>query len=321
MRTKVFRGLVLFFSVVLAVSGWITSDVCAAEKQFPSRFLEIVVPFPPGGPVDRTIRIISMEAEKNLGQKITILNKPGGGSVEGQRHAALAKPDGYTLLAMTSSVVSNILLKNVNYTIDSFDPLLMYSFDPVIFVVNAALPYKTLAEIIAAGKENPLLTSVPGKGNSKHIAGMLFSEKTGVKLNFIHTKGGTEAITMLAGGHVQFTFCSWSEVKAFVEQNKIRVIAVMAEERNPHIPDVPTFKEMNYEIYYGSWRGISVPKGLQSSVKQTLTDAFTKAVKSKTITDMFSKSGFPIYYKDSDGFRKYVEEDYALLKKMLKDLK
>ena len=303
------------------VSGWCVSGASAAEKPFPSRFLEVVVPFAPGGAVDNSIRMIGAEAEKTLGQKITVLNKPAGGSVEGQRYVANAKPDGYTLLAMTSSIVTNILTKKVDYTLDSYDPLLMYSFDPMIFVISASLPYKTLAEVIAAGKEKPLTASTPGKANSKHIAGMILADKTGMKFNFVHTKGASEGVPMIAGGHVQAGCWSWAEVKPLVEQNKIRPIAIMAETRDSDLPNVPTFKELGYEIYYGAWRGIAAPKGLPPAVRKTLIDAFTKAIKSPAVTDKFDKAGFPVVYKDADGFRKYVEQDYKDLKKMLEELK
>lgn len=321
MNTKKFCNLAILLLVVTVVSVWCVSGAYAAEKPFPSRFLEVVVPFAPGGAVDNTIRIIGAEAEKTLGQKITILNKPAGGSVEGQRHVANAKPDGYTLLAMTSSVVSNILTKKVDYTLDSFDPLIMYCFDPFVFVISADLPYKTLDEVIAAGKEKSLTASTPGKANSKHIAGMILGDKTGVKFNYVHTKGASEGVPMIAGGHVQAGCWSWAEVKPLVEQNKIRPIAVMAEERNPDFPNVPTFKELNYEIYYGAWRGIAAPKGLQPTVRKTLIEAFSKAVKSPAVTEKFSKAGFPVVYKDAEGFRKYIEQDYKNLKKTLEELK
>ncbi|MDP1992455.1 MAG: tripartite tricarboxylate transporter substrate binding protein [Syntrophales bacterium] len=321
MNQRMFRCLVMLFAVGAVVSGWCVSVATAAEKPFPSRFLEVVVPFAPGGAVDNTIRMIGAEAEKTLGQKITILNKPAGGSVEGQRYVANAKPDGYTLLAMTSSLVTNVLTKKVDYTLDSYEPLLMYSFDPMLFVISASLPYKTLAEVIAAGKEKPLTASTPGKANSKHIAGMILSDATGIKFNYVHTKGASEGVPMIAGGHVQAGCWSWAEVKPLVEQNKIRPIAVMAETRDSDFPNVPTFKELNHEIYYGAWRGIAAPKGLPPAVKKTLIDAFTKAINAPAVTEKFAKAGFPVVYKDADGFRKYVEQDYKDLKKMLEELK
>jgi len=293
----------------------------AADKQFPTRFLEVVVPFAPGGAVDNSIRIVATEAEKSLGQKITILNKPAGGSVEGQRHVANAKPDGYTLLAMTSSIVSNILTKDVGFTLESFDPLIMYCFDPFVFVVNAELPYKTLAEVIAASKVKPLAATTPGKANSKHIAGMLIEEKTGAKFNYVHTKGASEGVPMIAGGHVQVGCWAWAEVRPLVEQGKIRPIAVMAEQRDPDFPNVPTFKEAGVEIYYGAWRGIAAPKGLPTDTRNILISALTKSVNSPEVKEKFDKAGFPVVYKDADGFRIYIEEDYVSLKKTLDQLK
>jgi tripartite-type tricarboxylate transporter receptor subunit TctC len=271
--------------------------------------------------VDNTIRIIGAEAEKTLGQKITVLNKPAGGSVEGQRHVASAKPDGYTLLAMSSSLVTNILTKQVDYTLDSYDPLVMYAFDPMVFVVYSGLPYKTLAEVIAASKQKPFAASTPGKANSKHIAGMIMEQKTGARFTYVHTKGASEGVPMLAGGHVQAGCWSWAEVKPLVDQGKIRPLAIMAEERDPDLPNVPTFKEGGHEIYYGAWRGIGGPKGLPPEVKGILVEAFTKALKSPEVKKKFDNAGFPLIYKDSEGFRKYVQEDYNYVKQVLATLK
>ena len=313
MKAALIFGGILVFMMAQAAT--------AAEKKFPARFIEIVVPFAPGGAVDNTIRIIGAEAEKTLGQKITVLNKPAGGSVEGQRHVASAKPDGYTLLAMSSSLVTNILTKQVDYTLDSYDPLVMYAFDPMVFVVYSGLPYKTLAEVIAASKQKPFAASTPGKANSKHIAGMIMEQKTGARFTYVHTKGASEGVPMLAGGHVQAGCWSWAEVKPLVDQGKIRPLAIMAEERDPDLPNVPTFKEGGHEIYYGAWRGIGGPRGLPPEVKGILVEAFTKALKSPEVKKKFDNAGFPLIYRDSEGFRKYVQEDYNYVKQVLATLK
>jgi tripartite-type tricarboxylate transporter receptor subunit TctC len=317
---KLARLSALLLLVVLSGSLAGTGAL-AADKQFPGRFLEVVVPFAPGGAVDNSIRIVATEAEKTLGQKITILNKPAGGSVEGQRYVANAKPDGYTLLAMTSSIVSNILTKEVGFTLESFDPLIMYCFDPFVFVVSAELPYKSLAEVVAASKVKPLAASTPGKANSKHIAGMLIEEKTGAKFNYVHTKGASEGVPMIAGGHVQVGCWAWAEVRPLVEQGKLRPIAVMAEQRDPDFPDVPTFKEQGVEIYYGAWRGIAAPKGLAPATRDILIKALTQSVNSAEVKDKFDKAGFPVVYKDAKAFSNYIEEDYVSLKKTLDQLK
>jgi tripartite-type tricarboxylate transporter receptor subunit TctC len=292
-----------------------------AGKEFPTRFLEVVVPFAPGGAVDNTIRILGGEAEKTLGQKIAVINKPAGGSVEGQRHVATAKPDGYTLLAATSSLVSNILTKQVGFTLDSYDFLAMYCFDAFVFVINAELPYKTLKEVVEASKQKPLAFSTPGKANSKHIAGMILESQTGAKFNYVHTKGAAEGVPMIAGGHVQAGCWAWGEVKPLVEQGKIRPIALMDEQRDPDLKDVPTFKELGQPISYGAWRGLAGPKGLPAEVKKTLVGAFEKAIMSPEVKKKFDAAGFPLTFKGPEVFRRYVEEDYAYVKKILATLK
>jgi len=321
MTKQMHRRYWVFVLAVILFCSFSGGAVQATDKPFPTRFLEVVVPFAPGGAVDNTIRIIGTEAEKLLGQKMTILNKPTGGSVEGQRYVAKAKPDGYTLLAMTSSVVSNILTKDVDFTLDSFDPLIMYCFDPFVFVVNADLPYKTLSEVVAASKSKPLAASTPGKANSKHIAGMLIEEKTGAKFNYVHTKGASEGVPMIAGGHVQVGCWAWAEVRPLVEQGKIRPIAVMAEQRDTDFPNVPTFKEEGVELFYGAWRGIAAPKGLSPETRAVLINALTQSVNSAEVKDKFGKAGFPVVYKDAKDFSKYIQEDYVSLQKTLAQLK
>lgn len=321
MTKQMHRRYWVFVLAVILFCSFSGSAVQATDKPFPTRFLEVVVPFAPGGAVDNTIRIIGTEAEKLLGQKMTILNKPTGGSVEGQRYVAKAKPDGYTLLAMTSSVVSNILTKDVDFTLGSFDPLIMYCFDPFVFVVNADLPYKTLSEVVAASKSKPLAASTPGKANSKHIAGMLIEEKTGAKFNYVHTKGASEGVPMIAGGHVQVGCWAWAEVRPLVEQGKIRPIAVMAEQRDTDFPNVPTFKEEGVELFYGAWRGIAAPKGLSPETRAVLINALTQSVNSAEVKDKFGKAGFPVVYKDAKDFSKYIQEDYVSLQKTLAQLK
>jgi tripartite-type tricarboxylate transporter receptor subunit TctC len=150
---------------------------------------------------------------------------------------------------------------------------------------------------------------------------MLIEEKTGAKFNFVHTKGASEGVPMIAGGHVQVGCWAWAEVRPLVEQGKIRPIAVMAEQRDPDFPNVPTFKEEGVEIYYGAWRGIAAPKGLPKETRDILINALTKSVNSSGVKEKFDKAGFPFVYKDAKAFRKYIEEDYVSLKKTLEELK
>jgi tripartite-type tricarboxylate transporter receptor subunit TctC len=283
-------------AVILGFAG------CTSKKEYPAKPIEIIVPFAPGGAVDITARILGAEVEKNLGQKVLIVNKPGGGAAEGQGFVARAAADGYTLLAITSSVVTNTLTKQVDFKIDSFQPVVLYCFDYEVLLVSGDSPYKTLDDLLAAAKKSQLNLATPGHSTSHHTAGLILEKKTGVKFKYIHTKGATEQVPMIAGGHAPVGLAAWGEVRSMAEQGKIRILGVMSEKRDPRIPDVPTFKEKGVDIVYGAWRGIAGPKGMAPEIVAKLDQALKKAIESKEVQDKFKQSGFPLCYDGQESF-------------------
>ncbi|NWF55870.1 MAG: tripartite tricarboxylate transporter substrate binding protein [Syntrophaceae bacterium] len=292
-----------------------------AQSSYPGKPVNIIVPFAAGGAVDTTIRIIAEEAEKGLGQKILVINKPGAGAAEGQGFVARSKPDGYTLLAMTSSVVTNTLTKKVDFTIDSFAPIVLYCFDPEVMLVSATTPYQKLEDLIEAGKKKPILHSTPGHSTSHHVAALILEKKTGMKFKFIHTKGAGEQVPMVAGGHAECMLAAWGEARSMVEQGKLRVLGVMSDERDPRLPNVPTFKEKKVDLEYGAWRGISGPKGLSQEVMDKLLKVFQEALNSKEVKDKFAKAEYPLMAKGPKDFRSYLSTDYENVKQILSLLK
>jgi tripartite-type tricarboxylate transporter receptor subunit TctC len=316
MRCKVLAGTL----ALVATLGW-NRPAAGAEPAFPSKPINMVVPFAAGGAVDTTVRILSEEAEKVLGQKILIVNKAGAGAVEGQSFVARAKPDGYTLLAMTSSVVTNTLTKQVDYTIDSFEPVVLYCFDPEVMFVSAATPFQGLEDLIAAGKKEAVSHATPGHSTSHHLAALLLEQKAGMKFKYIHTKGATEQIPMMAGGHVQSGLAAWGEARSMVDLGKVRAIGVMADTRDPRMPNVPTFKEKGYPMNYGAWRGISAPKGTPPEVLEKLFAAFRTALEKLEVKEKFAKADYPIMLMGPKDFAAYVKTDYGNVKQILELLK
>ncbi|HOG17490.1 MAG TPA: tripartite tricarboxylate transporter substrate binding protein [Syntrophales bacterium] len=304
---------------LLLIGLW--GSAATAAETYPAKPVTIVVPFAAGGAVDVTIRIIAEEAEKDLGQKILVVNKPGAGAAEGQGFVARANPDGYTLLAMTSSVVTNTLTKKVDFTIDSFAPITLYCFDPEVLYVNASTPFKSLEDLIAAGKKGVVTNATHGHSTSHHIASMLMEEKAGIKFKYVHTKGATEQVPMIAGGHVQSGLGAYGEARSMVDQGKLRLLGVMSEERDPRIPNVPTFKEKGYPMLYGAWRGISGPKGLSPEILDRLTKAFKAALDKKEVKEKFAKADYPIMYKGPKEFAAYLKADFESNKQILSQLK
>ncbi|HWR10047.1 tripartite tricarboxylate transporter substrate binding protein [Sporomusa sp.] len=320
MNLRYSKVLIVLLGVALCAALLLGCSSGSKEAKYPAKSIEQVVPFAAGGPVDTSARILAGQVEKDLGQKVVIVNKAGGGATEGQSYVARAKPDGYTLLTYTSSLLSNTVSKKVDYTVDSFEPVAMYCFDPEVLVVYANSPYKTVNELVEASKQAEITVSTPGHSTSHHMAGVLMEQKAGAKFKYVHTKGAAESVPMVAGGHVMAGLTSWSEVKSLVEQGNLRVIGVMSETRDPRMPNVATFKESGIDIVYGAWRGIGVPKGTPPAVVTALEQAFKKAIESKTIQDSFRENGIPLTFKDAKGFAEYIKADFADQKAIIDQL-
>ena len=315
------RVTLLTLLLVGGIGLVLDSPGAQAQSSFPSKPISMIVPFAAGGAVDTTIRILSEEAEKGFGQKILVINKPGAGAAEGQGFVARAKPDGYTLLAITSSVVTNTLTKKVDFTIDSFDPIVLYCFDPEVMLVSSATPYQKLEDLIEAGKKKSILHSTPGHSTSHHVAALILEKKTGMKFKFIHTKGAGEQVPMVAGGHAECMLASWGEVRSMAEQGKIRILGVMSEERDPRLPNVPTFKEKKIPLVYGAWRGVASPKGTPPEVLDKLLRVFRSALDSNNVKEKFEKAEYPLMSKGPKEFQTYIRNDYEDVKQILSMLK
>jgi tripartite-type tricarboxylate transporter receptor subunit TctC len=297
-------------------SGSVETTTEAPKIDFPTKSIEFVVPFAAGGNVDLSARIIGPGMEETLGQKIVIVNKDGGGAVVGQQYAANSKPDGYTMIALTSSYVTNIILKGAEYKIDSLEPIGMFTFDPEIMLVYADSDIQSIDELIEKSKESPLMHSTPGHSTSHHIAGLIFENLTGAKFEYIHTNGSAEQTVQIAGGHAEIGLSTYGGAASLIDQGKIRVLAVAADERLETLPDVPTFKELGYEYNYGAWRGVAVPKGTPQEVKDILEEAFMNAMTSDEVVGNFGNSGFPITLKSAEDFGKYILDDYNNIEAM-----
>jgi tripartite-type tricarboxylate transporter receptor subunit TctC len=314
MKSRFVKIGCLMLTLVMGVSLLLTG--CGGAGKYPNKSIELTVPFAAGGPVDLSARILCGEAEKTLSQKIVVVNKGGGGATEGQSYVAKASPDGYYLLAMTSSLLSNTMTKKVDYKVESFTPIMMYSYDPEVFIVPYDSPYQTINDLIEASKTTSVSCSTPGHSTSHHMAGVLLEQKTGAKFDYVHTDGASESVPMVAGGHVQAGLTNWSEVKSLVEAKKLRVLGVMSEEKDSRMPDVPTFKESGIDIIYGAWRGIAVPAGTPADVVTTLQDSFKKAIESKAVTDKLAEQGIPILYKNAADFKTHIDQEYKIQKEI-----
>lgn len=268
--TRVAFGWLLFVAFVFAAGA-----APLHAQTYPSKPIEIIVPFGPGGTSDLSVRFLSEKWSEFLGQPIVIVNKPGGGSAVGARYVATAKPDGYTLMLGSESplLVVRTLQKNIDYDLDSFTFLFSYGKGAVFFTVRDDSRWKTMTDFLKEARERPgqLTYATHGIGTLSHFIAEVFWRENGVTLTHVPYKSGPEANTAVLGGHVDLAVppsLGGSAVKGGV-----RVLATSGDERVPFAPDVPSLKELGYKtslVYYSILVG---PKGLPDDVKAKLIDA------------------------------------------------
>ncbi len=237
----------------------------AQAQDYPSRTVKIIVPTPPGGPVDVMARITANYLQTALGQAFVIENRGGAGNTIGSKDAAEATPDGYTLLYSSASglVIAPLLHPDAGYNpLTDYAPIALVAATSNILVVNPAVPAKTVAELVAYAKANPgkVNFSSGGIGVLPHLIGEMFKAQAGIDIVHVPYKGGGPSINDLVAGNVQMTFESTTVLLPLIKAGKLRALAVTTKKRIPQLPDVPTMVESGYPNFVTTaWTGLLAP--------------------------------------------------------------
>ena len=256
----------------------------AAQGSWPTgKAITYVVPFPPGGNTDTLARLIAQPLGAALGTPVVIDNKPGAGGSVGSTLAARANPDGYTILGGTisSHAINVSLYAKLDYDpVSSFVPVAMLGSGPLVLVVPASSPYKTLNDVLAASKAKGGLSSAsPGNGTSPHMALELLAYQSGVKFTHVPYKGSGPAVQDVVGGQVDMMFDTTLIVGPHIQSGKLRPIAVTSSRRLESLPDVPTIAEAGQKGFdMGSWQAVFAPAGTPKPIVDRLHAEIMKIV-------------------------------------------
>ncbi len=306
------RFLVAAFSVAALL---VSTPLMAAD--FPAKDIKVIVPFSPGGGVDVTVRMLSEVAPKYLGGKnIIVENMPGGGALIGQATGAKARPDGYTMLAYTSSVVSNPIFKSAPFKHTDFTPIIMYCFDPEVLVVPANSPYKTLKDFLEASKKERISMATPGHSTSHHIAALMAEKHFTTKFNYIHNSSSAQQVTQLLGGHVQSAMMAYGEVTSYIKDGSLRVLGMMSDSTYAGAEAIERFSSAGFTTEWGAFRGLAVPVKTPKEVVSALSDAFVSMSKDPAFVKRMEEAGFPLVVLGSEDFTKYANENAKILLEM-----
>jgi tripartite-type tricarboxylate transporter receptor subunit TctC len=257
----------------------------AHAQTYPSKPIRMIVPFPPGGPIDVMGRLVGDRLSQGLGQTAVIENRPGAGAVIGSKAVASADPDGYTLLFASSGslAVTPALYKNAGYDpVKSFAPVGSVSIGPLVLAVNPSVPAKTVAELVAHARANAgKLNYGSGLGTPPHIAWGLFKLLTKTDVLYVPYKGAAPAITDLLAGQLHFIIDAPGVLMPHIQQGKLRALAVTSPTRFADLPDVPTMAEAGYPDFVMTfWTGVVAPAGTPAPVVARLNRVINEGLSS-----------------------------------------
>lgn len=318
--------------VLLATTACaLLSASCAwaqAKNDYPNRPLRMIVPFAPGGASDFVGRIIQPAMADLLKQQVVVDNRPGAAGNIGVETAARASADGYTFLLGN---VGTMAINPVYYTKFQYKPLkdlipVSQVVDvPGSLVVHPSLPAKTVKELIAYMKANPnkLNYGSPAPSSANSLEARMFLMATGTSATEVPYKGGAGPATVgLLANEVQFMFATFSSTVTFAKQNRLRMLGIIAPERSPAYPEMPTMREQGFDMVVGSWQGIFVPAGTPRPVVAKLFDVTQKTMKDAAVNKRLNDGGVPaIVSKSPEDFTKFVKEETERFGKVIRDAK
>jgi tripartite-type tricarboxylate transporter receptor subunit TctC len=281
---------------------------------WPSRPVRIIVPFPPGGAADGAARVLAEAFTTDLGQSVIVENRPGAGSAIGVTAAAQSR-DGHTLLMGSNSMVINPSLQpTIEYQVErDFDAVGMVSAQPLVLVVPAASPIKSVDELIAAARANPgkLTTGNSGYGTLAHLASEIFAAHTGISLTPVPYKGESALLPDLLGNLVSAGFLNLPGVIAQIKSGKLRALAVSSPQPVSDLPDVPTFRSLNYaSLEVQGWAALLAPKGtIPVEALDRLADLLAKALASPVVLKHFADLGVSAMPLDRAATTKFLRSE------------
>jgi tripartite-type tricarboxylate transporter receptor subunit TctC len=285
----------------------------ASALDYPNRSVRIIVGFPPGGPTDIFARLMGQWLSDTLGQSFVVENRPGAGSTIGIQTVVSAPPDGYTLLLVsTSAVISGSYYKNLNFEITrDIAPVCGISLEPLVMVVNPAVPAKTVPEFIAHAKANPgkIVMASVGNGTTPHLGGELFKLMAGVDLLHVPYQGAAPALTDLLGGRADVMFEAMPTLVGYIRSSKLRALGVGTAARSPVLPEIPAIAEFlpGYEAMV--WFGIGAPAKTSAEIVERLNKEINAGLNDpKLKARILEVGGIPLVGSTSDFEKLFVDD-------------
>lgn len=304
----------LKLKVITAAALAFTTMHAYADK-YPSKPINIIVPFSPGGVTDVMARLIATKLQEDLGETVIVVNKAGAGTTIATNYVAKAAPDGYNILMAASSftIGPSLYKEKAGYDPEkNFKPVSLLATIPHLLVVNPKLPVNDVTTLIQNMKSNSALANYgsSGSGTSNHLEAELFASLGGIKPNHIPFKGSVPALTAIAGNDVSFMFVDIAAAKPFIDSGKVKAIAVTTAKRSALLPQLPTVEESGLKSFNATpWLGFVVHSGTPDSIIATLNKSLAKMQSDPQVKERFTAMGIEPVFNSTTEFQKFMQSD------------
>jgi tripartite-type tricarboxylate transporter receptor subunit TctC len=311
------------FAVALIAAALTALNGVAVAQEYPAKPITLVVPWPAGGSTDIVMRAIADVASKSLGQPIVVDNKAGGsGTVGPATMAATAKPDGYTISQVPTTIFRMPMMQQAFWDpIKDFSYIIHLSGYTYGVTINAESQLKSWKDVVVFAKQNPgkVTYATPGAGTTLHIGMEQIAQLEGIKLTQVPFKGGAETNAAVLGNHtmLQADSTGW---RPLVDAGKLRLLMVWTSQRSPNFPGVPTLRELGYPLAVESPFGIAGPKRMDPKIIAKLHDAFKKAIDDPGMIATLAKYDMVPNYKNTEDYNKFVHEQIESERKVIESL-
>ena len=318
MRNKLVVVLIIGIGMLAVASA----AQCASREgdRYPTKSINYLVVWDPGGQSDRTARLQQPLLEKMLGQKIVIDYKVGGGGAVGWAQFVRSRPDGYSIVGTNlPTIVTQPMLQEVGYKTDQFLPICDFQYTPLVMAVKKDSPYKSLKDFLAAAKTDPGKRSIGGVAlwSITHIMALNLMKEAGIQAQFVPHTGSASLISNILGGHVDVgVFYSDDMVRL---KDQVHVLAIATREKFPGRADVPTFKEQGFDYDAGVSRGVALPTGAPDYALKKLEKAFVEITNSPEYVQTMVSQGFVPRVLNAQQFKDEIARQVAFWRNALKD--
>ncbi|MEH7384426.1 tripartite tricarboxylate transporter substrate binding protein [Bacillus sp. JJ1521] len=297
----------------------------SAKSDYPTRAIEMIVPFAPGGTTDSAARAIASVANKYLpnGQTVSVVNKDGGAGTIGMNEVAQAKGDGYTIgMATSGPMTIKTHSKEVTYQPEKFKPIMQVVATPNVLVVKSDSKIETFEDWMEYVKENPnkFTYGTSGAGLTQHITMENLMTKTDVKVKHVPFQGGAPALTALLGGNLEGALVQTPEAIPYIEEGTLRPIWISGTFKPEELKDIPLLTEKGIDVKPDVWTGLVAPSSVPDEVVKVLHDAFKQALEDPGVIEQLKKIGTEPVYKSSEEFKKIIEDDYRINGEVLESI-